>query len=63
MACRVRLLLAVRDVAHVRLQAATVGAAIYYGGAALTPEKQHEFSKKQLVMLGEFHVPSSADDR
>lgn len=35
-----------------RSQSATVMSAIYYGGVALTPEKQNEYNKKQLVLLG-----------
>ena len=35
-----------------RAQTATVGAAIYYGGVAMTSAKQNEYFQKQRVLLG-----------
>ena len=35
-------------------QAATIAALVYYGGIALTEEKQFEYMQKQRVLLGAF---------
>lgn len=44
-----------------RAQFATVGAAIYYGGVAVTSAKQNEYFQKQRVLLGEFSLIAAKD--